>query len=125
VQRLVPALVLALIATLVPEVLFGSTPLAEPGRILVTMPLYAGGAVTVRELARRRRAGWLAIALLGVAYGLVEEGLAFASIFNPSMFSAGLVGGRLFGVNWTWTEWTLGYHAVWSISIPILLTERL
>jgi hypothetical protein len=125
VQRFVPALVLALIATLVPEVLFGSTPLTEPGRIVATMPIYAGGAVVIRELARRRRAGWLTIALLGVAYGIVEEGLALGSFFNPSMFNAGLVGGRLVGVNWTWTEWTLGYHPVWSISIPILLTELL
>lgn len=124
-QRLVPALVLALIATLVPEVLFGSTPLTEPGRILATMPIYAGGALVIRELARRRRAGWLAVALLGVAYGIVEEGLALSSFFNPSMFNAGLVGGRLVGVNRTWTEWTLGYHAVWSIAIPILLTELL
>jgi hypothetical protein len=125
VHRLLPVFALALIATIVPEVLFGSTPLTQPGRILVTLPLYGGGAVAIRELARRRGAGWPAIALLGVAYGIVEEGLALGSFFDPTLFNAALVGGRLFGVNWTWIEWTLGYHAVWSISIPILLTELL
>jgi hypothetical protein len=109
----------------VPEILFGSTPLTEPGRILVTAPIYAGGAILIRELVRRRRVGWLGIAVLGAAYGLVEEGLVLGSIFSPNLFNAALVGGRLLGVNWTWTEWTLGYHAVWSISIPILLTELL
>ncbi|MFN8637120.1 MAG: hypothetical protein U0893_25005 [Chloroflexota bacterium] len=122
-QRLAPVLVLAVLATVVPEVLFGSTPLTEPGRILATMPIYAGGAVVIRELARRRRSGWLQIAMLGVAFGIVEEGLALGSLFSPTLFNAALVGGRLFGVNWTWTEWTLGYHAVWSISIPIALAE--
>ena len=122
-RRFMPVLTLGLLATAIPEILFGSTPLTSPGRILVTMPIYAGGAIVVRELARRRRVGWAAIALLGVAYGIVEEGLTLGSLFNPDLFNAGLVGGRLFGVNWTWTEWTLGYHAVWSISIPILLTE--
>ena len=119
-RRLAPALVLAVLATVVPEVLFGSTPLTEPGRILVTMPIYAGGAILIRELARRRGSGWLQIAMLGVAFGIVVEGLALGSLFSPTLFNAALVGGRLFGVNWTWTEWTLGYHAIWSISIPIV-----
>jgi hypothetical protein len=122
-SRFTPILVLALLATAVPEVLFGSTPLNQPGRILATMPIYAGGAILIRELARHRRVGWLQIAILGAAYGVVEEGVALGSLFNPTLFNAGLVGGRLLGVNWTWTEWTLGYHAIWSISIPILLTE--
>jgi hypothetical protein len=124
-RRSAPVLVLAALAVVVPEILFGSTPLPEPGRILVTLPIYAGGALLIRELARRRRVGWIGIAMLGAAYGLIEEGLVLGSIFSPNLFNAALVGGRLFGVNWTWTQWTLGYHAVWSISIPILLTELL
>src|SRR5215510_10626317 len=96
-----PVLLLALLAVVVPEVLFGSTPLSQPGRILATMPIYAGGAILIRELARRRRVGWIGIAMLGVAYGIVEEGVALGSIFNPNLFNAGLVGGRLFGINWT------------------------
>src|SRR5262245_52623671 len=98
--RYLPVLTLALLAVVIPEVLFGPTPLSEPGRILATMPIYAGGAILIRELARRRRSGWIGIAMLGAAYGIVEEGLALGSLFNPEMFNAGLVGARLFGVNW-------------------------
>lgn len=119
----IPVLVLGAVAVVVPEIVFGATPLTEPGRILATLPIYAGGAILIRELARRRGAGWPQIAMLGVAYGIVEEGLALGSLFNPALFNAGEVGARAFGVNWTWTQWTLGYHAVWSILIPILLTE--
>jgi hypothetical protein len=124
-RRFAPVLVLALLAIAVPEILFGSTPLSSPGQILVNLPIYAGGVVVIRELARRRNAGCPQVAMLGAAYGLIEEGLALGSIVNPDLFNAGLVGGRWLGVNWTWTEWTLGYHAVWTASIPILLAELL
>jgi hypothetical protein len=124
-RRLAPVLVLALLAVAIPEILFGSTPLSSPGQILVNLPIYAGGVIVIRELARRRRVGWPQIALLGAAYGLIEEGLVLGSMVNPDLFNAGLVGGRWLGINWTWTEWTLGYHAVWTASIPILFAELL
>src|SRR5262249_19089795 len=79
----------------------------------------------IRELVRRRGPGWARIALLGAAYAIVEEGLAIQSLFNPDLFNAGLLGARALGVNWVWAQWTVGYHIVWSIAIPILLTELL
>src|SRR5262249_35520110 len=84
-----------------------------------------GGRVLIRGWARRRGAGWGRVAGLALAYGIVEEGLVLQSMFNPDLFNAGLVGGRALGVNWVWSEWTLGYHVVWGISIPILLAELL
>lgn len=77
----------------VAEVLFGATPLSRMGALLVVAPLYGGGAILIRELARRRGTGWGSIFLLGAAYGVIEEGLAIQSIFNPNLFNAGLLGG--------------------------------
>jgi hypothetical protein len=82
-----------------------------------------GGAVLIRELARRRGPGWGRIALLGAAYAIIEEGLVIQSMFNPNLFNASLLGGTALGVNWVWVEWTFGYHIMWSIAIPILLIE--
>ena len=124
-RRYTPVIVLAVLATFVGEVLLGATTLSRLGGLLVVTPLYGGGAVLIRELARRRVSGWGRIALLGAAYAIVEEGLAIQSLFNPDLFNAGILGGRALGVNWVWTEWTVGYHIVWSIIIPILLTELL
>jgi hypothetical protein len=124
-RRHAPVLVLFLLSPLVAEVLFGATPLSRLGSLVAVAPLYGGGAVLIRELARRRGRGWWRIALLGAAYGLIEEGLAIQSLFNPDLFNAAMVGGRAFGVNWIWTEWTIGYHVVWSVCIPILLAELL
>jgi len=105
--------------------LFGATPLSRIGALLVVAPLYGGGAILIRELARRRGPGWRQIFLLGAAYGLIEEGLAIQSIFNPNLFNAGSLGGRALGVNWVWSLWTIGYHIFYSIGIPILLAELL
>jgi len=113
------------LAPLVAEVLFGATPISRIGALLPDSLLYGGGAVLIRELARRRGSGWGRIALLGAAYGIVEEGLAMQSLFNPNLFNAGALGGRALGVNGVWGEWTIGYHIVWSIAIPILLAELL
>src|SRR5918911_1441164 len=122
-RRYLPVFVLFLLSPFIAEVLFGATPLRNIRALLIVTPLYGGGAVLIRELARRRGPGWGRIFLLGAAYGIVEEGLIIQSLFNPKMFEAGLVGARFLGVNWTWTMWTIGYHIVWSIGIPILLAE--
>ena len=58
-------------------------------------------------------------------YALIEEGLVMQTLFNPILFNIGALGGRALGVNWVYSEWVIGYHIVWSISIPILLTEML
>jgi hypothetical protein len=124
-RRLAPALVLFLLAPLVAEVIFGSTPVSNIGALLPSIPLYGGGALLIRELVHRRGGGWWRIALLGAAFAVVEEGLALQSMFDPALFGAGGLGGRWLGVNWVWTQWTVGYHVIWSISVPILLAELL
>jgi len=124
-RRYAPVIVLFVLSPLVAEVLFGATPISNLRSLMVVAPLYGGGAVFIRELARRRGPGWGRIALLGAAYGILEEGLALESMFNPDLFNAGVVGGRALGVNWIWSEWTIGYHVVWSVSIPILVAELL
>src|ERR1043165_7672480 len=124
-RRYLPVFTLFILSPWVAEVLFGATPLSRIGALLVVAPLYGGGAILIRELARRRGTGWTPIFLLGAAYGIIEEGLAIQSLFNPNLFNAGLLGGRALGVNWVWSLWTIGYHVVYSISLPILLAELL
>lgn len=124
-RRLAPVLTLVVLSPLLAEVLFGATPISNLGALLPELGAYGCGALLIRELVRRRGLGWTSIVILGLAYGLIEEGLALASLFNPSLFNAASYGGRVLGINLVWTQWTLGYHAVWSISIPILLTELL
>jgi hypothetical protein len=66
--------------------------------------------------------------VLGIAYGIVEEGLVTQSLFNP-----GYGGGHLLddgflpvlGIAGPWTLSVLTLHAVWSTTVPIVLVESL
>jgi hypothetical protein len=129
-RRLAPVLVLLFLSPVVAELLSGSTPLSSffaPFSLLLEVGLYGAGAVLIRELARRRGLGWSRILVLGAAYGMVEEGLQIQSFFNVHHADLGnlAIYGRALDVNWVWAEHLTGYHAVWSITIPILLTELL
>ena len=124
-----PVLVLIVLAPTIAEVLLGN--LLFNGtfvwQLVIDTVLYGSGAILVREVARRRHLGWLGIVVLALAYGVVEEGLVLQSLFNPHFPGLESMGsyGRLFGVNWFWAPYVLGLHTVWSITLPILLTELL
>ena len=125
IGRFAPVLVLFVLSPFIAEILLGATTVSHLESLLPVMMLYGGGAVVIRELARRREGGWSRIIFLGVAYAVIEEGLVFQSLFNPDLFNAAAVGGRFLGVNWIFVEWVVVYHVIWSILIPIALTERL
>jgi hypothetical protein len=124
-RRLGPVITLAFLAPIIGELLFGATPLSRAPYLLALVPLYGGGAILIRELVRRRGLGAWWLVILGVAYGIVEEGLVVQSIFNPLYHGLDFLGryGRALGVSWVWAAFIVGYHAVFSITIPILLTE--
>jgi hypothetical protein len=83
-SRMAPVLLLLLVAPLVAEFLLGDVTLALLGALVVFIPLYGGGALLIREVVRRRGGGWPAIVVLAAAFGVVEEGLATQSLFNPN-----------------------------------------
>jgi hypothetical protein len=125
-RRRTPALVLFLLSPAVGELLSSSSPPAEffqPLAFLLLASLYGSGALLARELAHRWGKGWSSMLLLGAAYGIVEEGLAVKSFFDPAWVDLGplAVYGRWAGMNWVWALGLTIYHAVFSIGIPILL----
>jgi hypothetical protein len=127
-RRSAPAATLFLLAPVIGEVLFGAIPLSKlPFGLLGVLGLYGGGAILVRELVRRRRLGATWLVLLGLAYGLIEEGLVVQSLFDQHYPGLDFLGsyGHWLGVNWVWAQFIVPYHAVFSIAIPIVITELL
>jgi hypothetical protein len=126
--RTAPAWALFILAPATAELLSGASPPAKffnPVLFIVLCLLYGSAALLVRETALRWRKGWPTILTLGAAYGLIEEGLMVKSLFDPSwpgLAGSGLVG-RAWGVNWVWGINLTVYHAVFSISLPILLVK--
>jgi len=85
--------------------------------------LYGSGVILIREAMIRWKKGWASVFLLGVAYGIVEEGLVLWTLFNPLAQPVGVLGfyGHWLGVNWVWTVGLLIFHSVYSIGLPIFL----
>ena len=119
------ALLLAVLAPVVAELSLGSVPLRLVWVVVpLYVPIYGAGALFIREVVRRTGGGVANLLLMGVAYGLVEEGLALQSLTSPHIYGAAEWAPRLFGLNTAYTELNLVYHAVFSVTIPVLLVER-
>lgn len=99
---------------------------AQVGMFLVLGLWYGSAAVLIREVTRRAGRGWPTILLLGLAFGLIEEGLLTQSLFNPRYLGLDLLAyGHLgvLGIGLPWTIFVLTLHVVWSIATPIALVE--
>jgi len=91
--------------------------------LALNLGLYGPGVLLVRETWVRQGRGWGTLVLLGAAYGLLEEGTALSTLFDPAASVVGGLGhyGRAVGVNWLWLIGILGVHIVLSVGLPILL----
>lgn len=123
-----PALALLFTAPLVAEYLLGDLPIKMLPALIVLAPMYGGGALLIREVARRTGRGWPTILVLGMAYAIFEEAFTTQSLFNPNYLKLNL--GLLapayipaLGIGAWWTVWMLMVHSIWSISTPIALIE--
>jgi hypothetical protein len=120
------AIGLFLLAPLVAEFLLGNLPITALGALLLLAPLYGGAALLIRELSRRRGAGWPTMLVLALAYGVLEEGITTMSLFNPNYAGQRLLDNGaipVLGIGVVWTGFVLGLHTVWSISAPIAVME--
>ena len=99
----------------------------NPINFAILIGLYGSGAVLIREFRVKHNLGYGSIILLGMAYGILEEGLAVESFFNPKWKDLGIFGffGRWLGVNWVWAAYLTLFHSIWSITVPIVITEAL
>ena len=130
-MRARPILCILLFSPGIPEYLSGSSPvnaiILNPFQfifqILANLALYGPGVLLIREAMIRWKKGWGSVLLLGAAYGILEEGVALSTLFNPNASPVGELGlfGHWLGVNWVWVSGILTVHMIFSISLPILL----
>lgn len=126
-----PLLCLVLLSPGIPEYLSGSSswavltanPIVFFLFVGLNVGLYGSGVIVIREAMIRWRKGWASVFLLGFAYGIVEEGLALSTFFNPNAGPVGVLGvyGHWLGVSWVWTVGLLLFHSAISIALPIFL----
>ena len=126
-----PVALLLLLTPGIPEYLSGSSglnalvlnPVLFLFQLTANLGLYGPGALLVYEAKVRWKKGWGTVLLLGGAYGILEEGVALSTLFDPKSSPVGSLGfyGHWLGVNWIWAAGIVPFHAIFSISLPILL----
>lgn len=130
-MRLLPPLVLLVLSPFVGEFLLGNIEPAPSSWLASLLPLillYGGGALVIREVTRRLGRGYPTMALFAVGYALLEEGIVLGTLFNREFLGLGLLEyGWLpaLGTSPVWSGYVLTIHTVWSILVPIVLTEQL
>ncbi len=127
-RRVLPAVGLFFLSPLVAEFLLGNLSITAIGAAFFLAPLYGGGALLIREVARRTGRRWPSIVLLAIAYGVLEEGITTQSLFNPNYVGLRLLDyGHVdaLGMGIPWTVGVITINTVWSICVPILIVEVL
>jgi len=114
----------------VAEYLLGDLPLKLLSALIVLALAYGGGAILIRETARRMGRGWPTMLTLGAAYTLIGEGLVSQSLFNPDymqkhwhlLYPAYI---PALGIGGWWTLFMFNLHTFWSMGVSIALVEAL
>ncbi len=122
-QRIGPTVTLLLLAPVISELLYGAMRFSVIFILIPEILIWGCGAVLIRESVRRWRKGWQSMLLLGLALAVAEEWVIQQTSIAP--FVAGHAYGRVWGVNWVYFLWALGYESVWVVLIPVQLTELL
>ncbi|MED2040260.1 hypothetical protein P4V58_24500 [Bacillus wiedmannii] len=90
-RRITLTLGLFFLSPLVAEYLLGNISISAIAALPFLALMYGCGSILIREITRRRGYGWPTMILMGLAYGILEEGLITQSLFNPSYANANLL----------------------------------
>lgn len=128
-RRWLPIVVLVLVISIPPELFSGNTPAErwlDPATLPFLIVAYGLPVLVIREVALRRSLGSGGVFCLGLAYGIVNEGLYAGTFFRQTGLPiADFDGyGYAFGINWPWAALMMTWHAVSSVWLPIALTNR-
>jgi hypothetical protein len=125
-----PALMLMVLAALLTELVTGSTPIfgfLNPGQLLFLFLGYSISILVLREWIVRLGLRGSSVFMLGIAYGIYNEGLwAKTAILLSDLPIKQFDGyGRIFDVNLPWILSIATYHAVAAVIAPILFVHLL
>lgn len=122
------ALALIFLSPIVGEVMSGSTtPLlfVQPVALIFLPAMYGGWALLTHEVIAHRHLGWGNALLFGAAFGVFQEALVVQTWFIYKVPQAPSHPGGTYGaIAGTSLNWALNltiYHAVVSITIPLIL----
>lgn len=122
-QKIGPIVGLLILAPVISEVLYGATRLSVIFVLVPEILTWGCAALLIRETVRRWDKGWPSMLLLGIALAIAEEWIIQQTSIAPLVGLAKHAYGRVWGVNWVYFLWAVGYESVWVVLIPVHLTE--
>jgi hypothetical protein len=115
---------LVILAPVIAEVLSGSTRISFIYVLIPEIMVWGVGALLSRELVRRWRAGGVSLLMLGLALSIAEEFIIQQTSIAPLPFPGADPNlDRLWGVNWLYLLFMLGFESVFVVLIPVQVTE--
>jgi hypothetical protein len=125
-QRMGPIVTLLLLSPVIGEVMSGATRLSYIFVLVPEIMVWGCGALLIRELVRRWSGGWTSMLLMGFGLSIAEEFVIQQTSIAPLPWLGDRPAyGRVWGVNWPWFIFMLGYEAIWIVLVPVQVTELL
>lgn len=97
---------------------------AHPSNIFVTFMYYALHLLIIEDLYSRFKLTYRDLFLIGVLFGLLEEGVLTLTFYIPATewLKAGY--GRFFGINTVWATFLTFFHAVYTVTLTFMIVDR-
>ncbi|HUM05193.1 MAG TPA: hypothetical protein VLT90_07015 [Terriglobales bacterium] len=119
-----PVLTLLFIAPFIGEVLSGATRVSYIFVFIPEIMVWGCGTLLIREAVRRWHGGWASMLPLALALSVAEEFIIQQTSLAPlPWLGSGPMYGRVWGVNWIYFLFMLGYESVWIVLVPIQVAE--
>jgi len=123
-QRVGPIVTLLVLSPVIGEVMSGATRLSYIFVLVPEIMVWGCGAMIIRELVRQWEGGWTSTLLLGFGLSVAEEFIIQQTSIAPLPWAgAASTYGRVWGVNWPYFLFMLGYEAIWIVLVPIQVTD--
>lgn len=125
-SNLKPILLLVAIATVLPELLTGSSSLSmflDPARFIILFLGYGITVLVLREIAVRSNLSSIGVYILGIAYGIFNEGFLAKTLLRLSELPMTQYDhyGYFLGISFPFAFAITFWHAFASLLMPILL----
>lgn len=121
------ALTLVLITPFLTELLCSNLPASrffQPATFFMLLIVYGLPVLTIREISVRWKLGCGGILVLGLAYGIFNEGVCAKTLLLNQMTPVDAFDGyAVGGINFAWAICILVWHALHSTLYPILLVS--
>lgn len=119
---------LVIITPFLTELLVGNM---APSPFFLALPIlfvaYSIPVLVIREISARWNLGPIGLILLGIAYGILNEGIWAKTLFMQHSLPVSQFNNYGFwgSINFSWTASILIWHALHSVLFPILITHFL